>query len=331
LPSRKTVKECAEGWFERRFANDAYERSTRVERKNHINNYIIPAFGSMLVQNLSVERIEQEALEWNKRVAALVVKRVLRTLAAILAEAKRYKIIKDNPAKEAKPEGLADEPKEPRRRRPEQSKKKIGEKEIFTAEELRRVIEATEPESRERVVIMLMAFTGCRVGEILGASWDAVDLKAEKFHIRASLADAGRGEELTIKCPKTKSSNRTVPLSKELVHELKLWKLKCPPSDKDLVIASDLGKPMRRNFVCTGVKRIVKDLKIEKRLTPHSFRHTFASLLLANKRPVPEVSQLLGHKNAGITYGVYSHCVPGEETGAVQSLVESVLATPVNK
>lgn len=98
------------------------------------------------------------------------------------------------------------------------------------------------------------------------------------------------------------------------------------------MIASDLGKPVRRNVVATAVKRILKDLKIERRLTPHSFRHTFVSLLLsAQKRPVPEVSRLAGHKKAQITYSTYAHFVPGEEIDAVQNLAESIMATPANK
>ena len=129
-PSKVTVEERARSWFEKRFANGAYERATRIERENYVYHYIIPAFGSMPIQELTIERIEKQATEWNKKVSALVVNRVLRTLTNIMAEAKRYGIIKDNPAAEA--ERLREETKE---------------REIFTAEELRQVIEATEPGS----------------------------------------------------------------------------------------------------------------------------------------------------------------------------------------
>jgi integrase len=115
----------------------------------------------MPIQNLNVERIEKQAGEWNKRVSVLVVNRVLRTLADIMAEAKRYGIIKDNPAAEA-----------------QRLREETRSREIFTADELKRTIEATEPGSRERIIIMALAFTGCRIGELLGASWSAIDLKA---------------------------------------------------------------------------------------------------------------------------------------------------------
>jgi integrase len=63
-----------------------------------------------------------------------------------------------------------------------------------------------------------------------------------------------------------------------------------------------------------------------KRLTPHGLRHTFASLLLADGRPVTEVSHLLGHRNAHVTITVYAHFIR-QETTAIQDLAESVLGT----
>src|SRR5262245_50420668 len=101
-PDKETVKERAEAWLEKRFANSNYERGTRIGRENYVYHYIIPAFGSLPLQKLTLENIEGQAVEWNRKVSALVVNRVLRTLSDILAEAKRYGKVKDNPAKEAK-------------------------------------------------------------------------------------------------------------------------------------------------------------------------------------------------------------------------------------
>jgi len=71
--------------------------------------------------------------------------------------------------------------------------------------------------------------------------------------------------------------------------------------------------------------RAIKKAGLEKRLTPHGLRHTFASLLLADGKPVTEVASYLGHKNCAITLAVYSHFI-GEETGALQDLSASILA-----
>lgn len=307
-PSKATVGERAKAWLEKRFANGAYERATRIERENYVNRYIIPAFGAMPIQSLTIEKIEKQATEWNSKVSALVVNRVLRTLTNIMAEAKRHGVIKDNPAAEA-----------------ERLREETTEREIFTAEELRQVIEKTEPGSMQRVILLMLSLTGCRVGELLAASWSAVDLKAGRFYVRQSLADPEKGQEMIFKKPKSLSSERGIPLSRELIHELRLWRLKCPPSKRDLVIASVEGKPVRRRAVSKMLQKILKELKIEKRLSPHSFRHTFASLLLARKRPVPEVTKLLGHADSAITYRTYAHHVPGEEADSIQEFSASIL------
>ncbi len=66
--------------------------------------------------------------------------------------------------------------------------------------------------------------------------------------------------------------------------------------------------------------------RLEKRLTPHGLRHTFASLLLADGIPVPEVSTYLGHKDCSVTLKIYAHFVR-EETHAMHNLAASILLT----
>src|SRR5262245_8603693 len=143
--------------------------------------------------------------------------------------------------------------------------------------------------------------------------------------MRSTIADPEKGEAPIFKKPKTIKSLRTVPLSKELVRELRLWKMKSPMSkDSDLVIVSDQLKPVHRRRVAELIQKIVQDLKIPKHMSPHSLRHTFASLLLPDTVPIPEVSALLGHKNSAMTLSTYSHFV-GEETTAVHDLSASVV------
>ena len=153
-PTKVTVKERATGWLEARFANGNYERSTRIERESHVNHYIAPAFGAMPIQNLTIELIERQMVEWNKKVSAKTVNKVVRTLTEIMSEAKRHAVIRDNPAAEAK--------------RLKQEVEEITPDKVFTRDELRRVIGATEPGTRERVAVTILALTGCRIGELLG-------------------------------------------------------------------------------------------------------------------------------------------------------------------
>jgi hypothetical protein len=51
---------------------------------------------------------------------------------------------------------------------------------------------------------MMPALTGLRIGEVLGATWPVVDLKAGKLNVRFNLADNDKGEPLMLQPPKTK-------------------------------------------------------------------------------------------------------------------------------
>jgi hypothetical protein len=106
----------------------------------------------------------------------------------------------------------------------------------------------------------------------------------------------------SLKDPKSKKSGRSVPAPRELVHDLRLWKLKCPPTPQDAAC----------------VKAEVP------RRTLHRLRHTFASLLIMRGRPLPEVIVLLGHRDIGITAKVYAHFID-QKTTAAQDLGSSVL------
>ena len=141
-PTKVTVRERATDWLEARFVNGNYERSTRIERESHVNSYIIPAFGALPIQNLTVVMIEKQMIEWNKQVSAKTVNKVVRTLTEIMGEAKRHKVIRDNPAKEAKRLKQVEE---------------ITPDKVFTRDELRRVIGAAEPGTRERAIVMTLA------------------------------------------------------------------------------------------------------------------------------------------------------------------------------
>jgi integrase len=280
-----------------------------------VENYIKPQLGDWKVHDIDVEQIEKAAAEWGKRVSPKMVNKVLTTLTAILALAKRYKLIKDNPAKDAERLKIATENEEDIEVTPDK---------VYGKAEIKKLIEATEPESRDRLFLMVPALTGLRIGEVLGLIWPAVDLKAGKIEVRLNVADSDKGQPLMLQPPKTKSSRRTVPLPPELIRELKVWKLKCPKSEQDLVFAREDGLPYHRNAASDALDRAISKAGI-KRLTPHGLRHSFASLLLADGVAVPEVSALLGHKDSYVTWKVYAHFVRKEST-AVQTLAASILA-----
>src|SRR5262245_28513886 len=83
----------------------------------------------------------------------------------------------------------------------------------------------------------------------------------------------------------------------------------------------DSGAPTDGLRAASGNSDTVEDRKAHD---PALSQAHFASLLLADKASIPEVSHLLGHKNSAITMKTYAHFT-GEETNSVQNLSASIL------
>lgn len=60
----------AEEWLEKK-KQGAYEHNSLIAWKVHIEKYIVPSFGPLLVQDVDVEKIEEEVAKWNERIAAI--------------------------------------------------------------------------------------------------------------------------------------------------------------------------------------------------------------------------------------------------------------------
>jgi integrase len=196
---------------------------------------------------------------------------------------------------------------------------------VYTTDELKKLINATAPGSLERILIMVPALTGLRIGEVLGLKWSAVDFKNNKLHVRTNLIDVGKKNGgRAIGSPKSMSSRRTLDIPQELAKELKVWKLACPPSQDDLVFATIEGKPLHRKNASQLLDAGIVAAEV-KRLTLHKLRHTFASLLLSRNVPITKVSKLLGHRDSTITLKVYAHFIEDKKND-VQELASSILS-----
>jgi len=185
---------------------------------------------------VTIDQIETAAGDWARMISSNTANVVLTTLSAIFERAQRKELAgKPNNA------AIADRVKVSNEEEPDEE---VKPEHVYNQEELRRLINATAPGSFERVLVMVPALTGLRIGEVLGLTWPYVNLKANQLHVRLNLVDKKKGREL--KAPKSKSSRRTLDLPQELVHELKVWKLKCPPSIDGLVFATMEGKRLHR-------------------------------------------------------------------------------------
>jgi len=204
----------------------------------------------------------------------------------------------------------------------------VSEDEVLSPDELLRLIEHADA-GYYRTLFMLAAFTGARHDELLALQWPDIDFDGGQLAIQRSLSWARLpGEDVRPRFfpPKTKHGNRQLKLAPELVHELKVWKLACPPSPLHLVFPTAQGQPMRRDIVLRkGLYPTLKRAKL-RRVDMHSLRHSFASSLIAQGASVTEVQSYLGHSTPVITLKVYSRWFKQVKTDSIQRFTQSVLA-----
>ncbi len=107
--------------------------------------------------------------------------------------------------------------------------------------------------------------------------------------------------------PKTKNSIRAIDLPDELVHELKLWKLACPPNVNDIMFPSPEGEisqhdnVMHRYFLPALRKAKLRQVSF------HSLRHSNASLRIKARQDLKYLSHQMGHASVAFTLDVYGH------------------------
>ena len=194
-----------------------------------------------------------------------------------------------------------------KRGRNEKRRIEVG-RDFPTIAEVSRLLAAANEDTKKRALLLILAFTGLRASNVIGA-------------------------------PKSDSSVRTIPLDPEImVPALKEWKVKCSPSDRDLVFPTRTGKPQDYNSIVQwSLNPAMKAARVigkdgEPKYTPHAFRHFFASWCINPKArggrelPPRQVQYLLGHATISITFDIYGHMFPSEGnrdelTAAVRQLL----------
>ena len=158
------------------------------------------------------------------------------------------------------------------------------------------VIDLTQPEGqRNKAIIETLFSCGLRVSEL-------VNLKiSNMFFSDEFIKVEGKG-----------SKQRLVPISSKAVHEIGLYfmdrnLLPIPPEYQDYVFVSHRRKkPLTRVMVFLMIKDLVEKAGIKKTVSPHTFRHSFATSLLEGGANLRAIQAMLGHESIATTQ-IYTH------------------------
>ncbi|NRT79268.1 tyrosine-type recombinase/integrase [Clostridium beijerinckii] len=158
---------------------------------------------------------------------------------------------------------------------------------------------------RNRMIILLLLYTGLRVSELC-------DIKAKNIDfLTAQLRVFGKGGKV-----------REVPLKSEVVDAIKEYLVERstnPFADSEYLIVGQRGV-LQRDAINTMLEKLVVRSGIDVRLKPHTFRHTFCTRLVSKGVPLTTVSKLAGHSSIDTTARFYINCSKEEKMKAVNLL-----------
>jgi len=259
-----------------------------------------------------------EVFRVEKNMEPLADKTILehhRLISTILAQAEKEMLVPYNAAAKATP---------PR------TKKK--DPNYFQPETIASILEALESEPLKwRLITHLLIVTGCRRGEIMGLKWEKVDFDSSRVKIdRALVSSKSKGvfEEST----KT-SDIRYLSLPRETMdllrqHKREQLRLQLLNGDRWIhtgyVFTQDNGDHMNPDSI-TGWLKDFSTRHNLPHINPHAFRHTVASVLLANGTDIVTVSKQLGHASITTTENFYSHIIEENKAKAADCIADVLI------
>jgi integrase/recombinase XerD len=170
--------------------------------------------------------------------------------------------------------------------------------EVLSVEEINTIVDiidlSTPEGQRNRAIIEMLYGSGLRVSELIEVKLSDIDIEHSFMKVE------GKG-----------SKQRLVPLSEESEKQMQLWllvrnQMTIKKGFEDYLFLNRRGAKLTRVMIFTIVKQLAQLAGITKNISPHTFRHSFATHLLEGGANLRVIQQLLGHESI-MTTEIYTH------------------------
>lgn len=356
ISSCRTLKELLDEYVEL-YGKDKWALSTYDGNMSLMKNYILPTIGDAPLKDINTRFLEIYYKSLTKTpsvpdlngkvrsefVSASVIRDIHKLLKSCFTQAIKWDLMEKNPAVKATVPKYHPE------------KRKIWDAETFA-----RALDLCENDCLK--LCMNLAFAGSlRMGELLGLTWDCVDISEEAIKENRSYVYINKEvqrvskkalEELEqkdviivfpqhrkknttvriMKTPKTESSIRKVFLPKSVAEDLAAWKEKQDEvreilqeeyANYGIVIATDYGLPRGSAYIRKELNKLIEQNSLPP-IVFHSFRHMSVTYKLKlNGGDIKAVQGDSGHAQASMVTEVYSHIIDEDRRNNAALLEEA--------
>ena len=296
--------------------------STRSRKTQLLNRWVVPHWGKLELRAIKTVAVEQwlktlvtTKFGKPKPLAGGTREKIRDAMSSIFNHAIRWELTDRNPITgPTKRSGVRVSAK--RERTPD----------ILEIQEMQLLLSALG--IRERAMLFLDMPSGLRRGELAGLKWEDFDFKMLHVSVTRSLVDQHVGPV------KTETSRKLMPIDEFVARELLAWHAVTPyKKPSDYVWATDANRAgAKRGKQPVWLSAVMRDyiqpmarkLGIQKKMSWHTFRHTFSSILKGNGEDVKVVQELLRHSTSRMTLDTYTQAL-GPDKRAAQSKVVGMI------
>ena len=185
-----------------------------------------------------------------------------------------------------------------------------------------KVLNSREYHQKYADMVIVLALTGMRYGELSALQLKNIDFQNNKIEITGNFDSVNKIKTL----PKTTNSIRTIKASKTVMEAIQRQiarlgeRFKPLTSDDYIFCFEKWNQPTTIACFIQILKKYGKEAGIDKNLTSHIFRHSHISFLAEAGLPIKSIMDRVGHSNAKITLEIYSHTTKDMEDKLVNKL-----------
>ena len=193
-------------------------------------------------------------------------------------------------------------------------------------------VEARGGNVRWAIAVWLAALLGMRRGEVMGVTWQDVDLDRAELHIRRQRT---RNAPTLFSPPKTDESRRTIPLGPQICAQLREhWAMQqaerrhrgTARHEHGLVVCHEDGTPPSLDTINDQLSSLASSLRMPH-IHPHLLRHAVASLLDELGYSETIIGAILGHTGGGSTTRRYTHARSEAMRRAIEAVEQAIFGS----